>query len=36
MKYIQVPEAFRLGYNDYPFNRPERISLSPEWNWELR
>ena len=20
-----------LGYSDYPFNRPERISLSPEW-----
>lgn len=20
-----------LGYSDYPFNRPKRISLSPEW-----
>lgn len=25
--------SLRLGYSDYPFNRPERISLSPEWNW---
>lgn len=24
--------SLRLGLSDYPFNRPERISLSPEWN----
>ena len=24
--------SLAIGFSDYPFNRPERISLSPEWN----